>query len=356
MTHKQFAQLGWYIMESVVTNMRTVNTASDNADSDTLVASLAKLSACRILVVGDVMLDRYWFGRVDRISPEAPVPVVTMENTEERIGGAGNVACNIAALGGQCTLLSVVGDDVAGRTLLDIATQSNITPHFVVDPNEQTTLKLRVMSRNQQLLRVDFESSPSTPTVTATLKKFAELLAGHQVVILSDYGKGSISKIEKLIKLTAEQNLPIVVDPKNSNFSRYQGATILTPNLKEFESVVGTVADDADMQHKANHLLQQHGLEKLLVTMSERGMVLFSRNGDPIRCQSCAKAVYDVSGAGDTVVAVMALAMAAGLDQRIGVALASNAAGIVVSKLGTATATIEELTAAIKHNEGQELQ
>lgn len=314
--------------------------------SSNLNTEIAQLSACNILVVGDVMLDRYWLGRSDRISPEAPVPVVTVDAVEERIGGAGNVACNITALGSQCTLLSVVGDDEAGRKIADIATQSGITPHFVVDAKEQSTVKLRIMSSNQQLLRTDFESPPAESTVDELVAKFTELLDDKQIIILSDYNKGALGKVQQLIKLANKKNIPILVDPKKSNFSCYQDATIVTPNMKEFEQVAGAVTDEADMQEKAHGLIKQHGFEKMLVTMSERGMVLFARGGEAIRCDSQARDVYDVSGAGDTVVAIIALAMAAGLDDRSCLKLASVAAGVVVSKLGTATVNSEELAAA----------
>ncbi len=309
--------------------------------------ALRQLSACRILVAGDVMLDRYWFGEVERISPEAPVPVITVNGSEERIGGAGNVACNVAALGGQCTLLSPVGDDEAGRKVGEIAARAGIRRELVTDPDGQTTVKLRVISRNQQLLRADFESPPGAPALATAQAKFAELLGGHQAVVLSDYGKGGLNPIEALLALAAEQNIPALVDPKGGDFSRYRGAAMVTPNLKEFEQVAGAVADDADMQAKANDLMQRHELDKLLVTLSDRGMVLFSRAGGVLHRGARAREVYDVSGAGDSVIAVMAMAMAAGLDDHAGLSLANSAAGVVVSKLGTAAAGVEELEAAL---------
>ena len=315
-----------------------------------LTAALGKLPACNVLVAGDAMLDRYWFGPVERISPEAPVPVVTVDASEERIGGAGNVACNITSLGGKCTLLAVVGDDEAGGRVAEIAAQTGIAPQLVVDRAARTTIKLRVLSRNQQLLRADFESPPGAESLDAATARFAELLASHQVVVLSDYGKGGLERIETLIELAAEKQIPVLVDPKGGSFSRYRGAAMVTPNLKEFEQVAGAVVDDDDMAAKANTLMERHQLDKLLVTLSDRGMVLFSRRGDPIRRQARVREVYDVSGAGDSVIAVMAMATAAGLDDHTALGLANGVAGVVVSKLGTATATIEELKAALRRD------
>ncbi len=316
-----------------------------------LEALRARLSACRILVAGDVMLDRYWFGRVDRISPEAPVPVVAADQCEERIGGAGNVAGNITSLGGACTLLAVTGDDEAGRTVAAMATRAGIEPHLVVERGGQTTVKLRVMSRNQQLLRVDFESPPGAPARAEALSRFAALLEDDdvraRVAVLSDYGKGGLDPIESRIELAAQKNIPVLIDPKGGDFSRYRGAAMVTPNLKEFERVAGAVADDHDMRDKADALMRRHHLDKLLVTLSDRGMALFARGREAIRSEARAREVYDVSGAGDTAIAVMAMAMAAGLDDRAALELANSAAGVVVSKLGTATASLAELEAAL---------
>ena len=321
-------------------------------------ASLDKLATCNILVAGDVMLDRYWFGNVDRISPEAPVPVVTVDQrlSEERLGGAGNVACNITSLGARCALLSVVGDDEAGRQVSGIAARTGIEDQLVIDRGGQTTIKLRAISRNQQLLRADFESAPGAAALEAARSKFADLLARDslQAVVLSDYGKGGLDDSEKLIALAAQKNVPVLVDPKGADFARYRGAAMVTPNLAEFEQVAGAVADDDDMRRKANALMRQHRLSKLLVTLSDRGMVLFSSSpeGEVIRRPARAKEVYDVSGAGDTVIAVMALALAAALDDRDALALANAAAGVVVSKVGTATAGIDELKSALSQDDG----
>lgn len=296
------------------------------------------------------MLDRYWFGRVDRISPEAPVPVVSVRRHDERLGGAGNVAANITSLGGRCTLLSVVGDDEAGRRLAGLATGAGIDPQLVTDPGGRTTVKLRAMARNQQLLRADFEAPPGAPALDAVMARFAEQLPRHQAVVLSDYGKGGLAHSARLIEMAATRGIPVLVDPKGADFARYRGAAMVTPNLAEFEQVAGTVADDEDLQAKAEALMREHDLKRLLVTLSDRGMALFSPGREAIRRPARAREVYDVSGAGDTVVAVMAMAVAAGLDDHAALALANGAAGVVVSKVGTAAAGRDELKAALERD------
>ena len=313
-------------------------------------ANLKKLATCKILVAGDVMLDRYWFGPVERISPEAPVPVVQVVASEERVGGAGNVACNITSLGAQCTLLAVVGDDEAGGKVASIATHARVAHQLVLDSSAKTTIKLRVLSRNQQLLRADFESPPAAAALNQVTERFAELLAEHQAVVLSDYGKGGLDHIEDLIELALAQRIPVLVDPKGGNFARYRGAGMVTPNRKEFEQVAGAVVDDDDMEAAASQLIEQHNFDKLLVTLSDRGMALFAKQCAPVRRQARVREVYDVSGAGDSVIAVMAMATATGIPDDIALELANSVAGVVVSKLGTATATMEELEAALKRD------
>ena len=314
---------------------------------------LAKLPACKILVAGDAMLDRYWFGKVERISPEAPVPVVGVARSDERIGGAGNVAANVAALGAQCTVLSLIGDDEAGKHFSRIAGTAGIARELVTDSEAQTTLKLRVIAQNQQLLRADFESAPGANALQCMHEKFSELLIAHQVAVLSDYGKGGLRGIENLIKVAREKNIPVLIDPKGGDFARYRGATMVTPNLKEFEEAAGAVGGDDDMRRKAEELMRRHQLEKLLVTLSERGMVLFARGRAAIHREARAREVYDVSGAGDSVIAVMALSIAAGLQDADALALANSAAGVVVSKLGTAAAGADELAAALRRDYSQ---
>lgn len=309
-----------------------------------------KLAGCRILVVGDVMLDRYWVGDVKRISPEAPVPVITVQETTERIGGAGNVARNITALDGVCTLLGIVGQDQAGQSCEKIAKDGKINSVLEYDSTIKTTIKLRVLSKNQQLLRLDFENSPSSTALEAMLAQYRSLLANHDVVILSDYGKGSLAQIETLIALAKKNNKPVFIDPKSSDYSAYHGATMVTPNLHEFESVAGLVQSEEDLERKANSLIKRYEFAQLLVTLSDRGMKLFDSKADAIHVPARSREVYDVSGAGDTVIAVMAMALSVGLPHSVGMALANSAAGVVIAKLGTATVDRYELNSAFKKN------
>ena len=308
-----------------------------------LADALGRLRGVRALVAGDAMLDRYWFGEVNRISPEAPVPIVGVTDTDEQLGGAGNVARNIIALGGQCTLLSVVGDDDAGRTLTARAEHAGIDAQLIADRNAQTTIKLRVLAQKQQLLRADFESTPSDDAIKVADEKFAAQLAQCNVVVLSDYGKGNLRFAAKWIAQCRARKLPVLIDPKGGDYSRYRGASLVTPNRKEFEQAVGaTVEDDDAMRKRALELIDACQLDKLLVTLSERGMALFSRS-DAIYKRARAREVFDVSGAGDSVVAVMAMAAAVGLCDDDALELANTVAGIVVSKLGAATASVDEV-------------
>lgn len=299
----------------------------------------------RVLVVGDVMLDRYWFGDVSRISPEAPVPVVHVTRNEDRIGGAGNVARNAAALGAQVTLLSVAGRDEAGlalRALLD-AESFNVQLHE--DPAFSTITKLRVIGRQQQLLRVDFETQPGHEVLAAKLEAYGQLLADCDVVILSDYGKGGLTHVTRMIELARAANKPILVDPKGDDWARYTGATLITPNRGEFREVAGSWKSEADLADKAAAVRRQFQLDALLVTRSEEGMSLFDAAGahhEATRAQE----VFDVSGAGDTVIAAYAVALAAGAGGIEAMRLANRAAGIVVGKFGTAVATADEVFAA----------
>ncbi len=308
---------------------------------------LDSLVHAKVLVVGDVMLDRYWFGDVDRISPEAPVPVVSVTNCDEKMGGAGNVAVNIASLGGQCTLLAIVGDDDAGATLEQLATQSGINHTFVVDSVAPTSIKQRIVSRNQQLIRADFEGLPDDLSISILENTLTEQLSDHDIVIISDYGKGAVMAAARLIALSRAANTPVFVDPKGADFSRYAGSTMITPNLNEFELVVGTVQNDQDMQQKANQIISEHNVDSLLITLSERGMILFEQDESFLHSPARSREVYDVSGAGDTVIAVMAMSMATGLQSKDALSIANSAAGVVVSKLGTATTSMEELRRAM---------
>jgi len=305
--------------------------------------SLPDFSHARVLVVGDVMLDRYWFGDVERISPEAPVPVLKVSRTEERPGGAANVARNIAALGAQATLLSVVGDDEAGRCLGDLLdSQPGVNALLHCDPQIATTVKLRAVARQQQLLRIDFETAPGHEVLQAKLADFRARLPEADVVLLSDYGKGGLTHISEMIRLARSAGKPVLIDPKGDDYARYRGATLLTPNRSEFRQVAGGWQDEASLTAKAQALRENLGLEALLVTRSEDGMTLFRAAGvshEPAQ----AREVFDVSGAGDTVIATLAVMLASGATMAAAVELANRAGGIVVGKLGTAVVTRGEL-------------
>ncbi|MBP8297177.1 MAG: D-glycero-beta-D-manno-heptose-7-phosphate kinase [Burkholderiales bacterium] len=301
-----------------------------------------RIAASRVLVAGDVMLDRYWFGEVERISPEAPVPVVHVSRTDERPGGAANVARNAASLGAQVTLLSVVGDDEPGRILRGLLEASRVRPMFQVDAAFSTIVKLRVISRQQQLLRIDFETPPGSEILAAKLAEYEALLPDVDVVILSDYGKGGLTHIARMIELARTHRIPVLVDPKGEDFSKYAGATLLTPNRAEFRQVAGRWNDETEFGAKAQALRQRLDLTGLLVTRSEEGMTLFM-DGATHHTPTLAQEVFDVSGAGDTVIATLGVMIAAGADLPVAAGVANRAAGIVVGKLGTAVVLPEEL-------------
>lgn len=309
---------------------------------------LERLTTAKILVVGDVMLDRYWFGEVARISPEAPVPVVRVTRSEERPGGAANVALNIASLGATSVLLSVIGDDEAGTTLESLLTASAIESHLYRDASIDTTVKLRVIGRQQQLLRIDFETTPDHEVLLSKLSRFSDLLKSVDLVILSDYGKGGLKHIETMIQQCRNAGIPVLVDPKGDDYRRYRGATLLTPNTSEFRQVAGPWKDDEAMAKKAENLRQELGLDALLVTRSEEGMTLYQA-GAVTHEPALAREVYDVSGAGDTVIATLGVALASGLSLTEAVRLANRTAGIVVGKLGTATVSQQELADSFNH-------
>jgi rfaE bifunctional protein kinase chain/domain len=302
-------------------------------------------SGAHVLVVGDVMLDRYWFGDVSRISPEAPVPVVHVQRTEERPGGAANVARNIVSMGGKATLLSVVGNDEAGKSLAALLKNDNVVTLFHQDPHHPTTVKLRVIGRQQQLLRIDFETPPSREVLEDKLGEFESLVDGVDVVILSDYGKGALTHVAKMIDAARRHGKAILVDPKGDDYDKYRGATLLTPNRGEFREIAGRWNGEAELALKADAMRRALDVEALLVTRSEEGMSLFTASGaahEPTR----AREVFDVSGAGDTVIATMGLMLAAGISMAQAVHIANLAAGVVVGKLGTATVSREEILAA----------
>ncbi|WP_018410060.1 D-glycero-beta-D-manno-heptose-7-phosphate kinase [Methyloversatilis thermotolerans] len=304
----------------------------------------------RILVAGDVMLDRYWFGDVHRISPEAPVPVVKIDRVEERPGGAANVARNCAALGAQVSLLSVVGADEPGRTLRAQMAAASIDASLHEDGQLDTTIKLRVLGRQQQLLRIDFESAPAREVLCAKLDEFARRVRDADVVVLSDYGKGALADIRDMMDIARAEGKPVLVDPKGDDYSRYAGATLLKPNRSELREVVGSWSDDDDLARRAHALRQELGLGALLLTRSDAGMSLYSADG-VVHEPALAREVYDVSGAGDTVIAAMAVMLASGATQVEAMRLANRAAGIVVGKLGTAVCSLRELEADLRHDD-----
>ena len=305
-------------------------------------------SHLQTLVVGDVMLDRYWFGTVDRISPEAPVPVLAVQSEETRAGGAANVAHNLLALGAKSNLLSVVGDDEAGREIKQIIDSYGATTTLKIDNSFKTIVKLRMIAQNQQLLRADFDQQPSDEVLAQCLQDYQQSLDKTDVVVLSDYGKGGLRHVASMIDLARQQDIPVIVDPKGDDYSRYRGATLITPNMKEFEAVVGQVETEHQFAEKALALRAELELDYLLVTRSEKGMSLFAKDGTQTDSPTRALEVYDVSGAGDTVIALMSLAIACDFSDQERLELANTIASIVVGKLGTAVATIEEVIAKLE--------
>ncbi len=301
-----------------------------------------RLAGARVLVVGDVMLDRYWFGDVNRISPEAPVPVVHVQRQEDRLGGAANVARNIAALGAQAGLLCVVGHDEPGERIVELLDASGVTAYLERDPALPTTIKLRVLSRQQQLLRVDFENTPAHEVLLAGLARFDALLPSHDVILMSDYAKGGLTHVTRMISKAREAGKAVLVDPKGDDWERYRGASIITPNRAELREVVGKWKSEEDLLARVTKLRTDLDLGALLLTRSEEGMTLFSDDGI-LHAPAVAREVYDVSGAGDTVIATLAVMLGAGLSLFEAVSLANRAAGIVVGKLGTATVDYDEL-------------
>lgn len=320
--------------------------AATSAAREAARSVLTAVASSRVLVVGDVMLDRYWFGEVNRISPEAPVPVVKVERTEERLGGAANVARNARALGASVTLLSVVGQDEPGQRLAGMLTEAGIDARLQVDASIATTVKLRVIGRQQQLLRIDFETTPAEDALQAKLDAFEAAVASTDVVILSDYGKGGLQHISRMIEVARRADKPVLVDPKGDDYSRYRGATLLTPNRSEFRQVAGRWASEAELTGKAQTLRTGLDLAALLVTRSEEGMTLY-RDGGVLHVPAEAKEVYDVSGAGDTVIATLGALLGAGRSMEEAVRWANAAGGIVVGKLGTAVVTTDELLAVM---------
>jgi D-glycero-beta-D-manno-heptose-7-phosphate kinase len=304
--------------------------------------SKQRLAKARVLVVGDAMLDRYWHGAVDRISPEAPVPVVKVTREEERIGAAANVAYNVLTLGAQASFLGVVGQDEPGDKLEALLRRTGISVHLKRDAGLRTTVKLRVIGRHQQLLRMDFENEPDHEALALQNETFTALAPEHDAVLFSDYGKGGLAHIPAMIKFARNAGKAVLIDPKGSDYSRYAGATVITPNRAELQQVVGSWRDDAELRAKGQRLREELRVEALLVTLGEDGMTLLDAAGH-VHVPAQAREVFDVTGAGDTVIATLAALVAAGLPVRDAMPLANKAGGVVVGKFGTATVTYEEL-------------
>jgi D-glycero-beta-D-manno-heptose-7-phosphate kinase len=304
-----------------------------------------RLAAARVLVVGDPMLDRYWFGAVERISPEAPVPVVLMQREEERLGGAANAALNVRQLGAQAALLGVLGDDEPARAVVRLLEREGIARLLGRDAALRTTIKLRVVGRSQQLLRVDFESRPDPALLLQMLGDFERALSAHDVVLFSDYGKGGLAHIHHMIELARGAGKPVLIDPKGRDFSRYAGATVITPNRSELAQALGPWQDEAELATRVEDLRREARIDHVLLTRSEDGMTLFDAEGT-LHVPAQARQVFDVTGAGDTVIATMATLLAAGMAPRDAVPIANRAAGIVVSRFGTAGVSYDELFGA----------
>ncbi len=301
-----------------------------------------KISSARVLVVGDAMLDRYWYGAVDRISPEAPVPVVRVTRTEERIGAAANVAYNIVTLGAQASLLTVVGDDEASHQLEALVAKTGISTYFGRDARLKTTVKLRVIGRQQQLIRLDFENTPENEVLASQSATFETLYPQHEAVLFSDYGKGGLAHIVLMIAQARDAGKIVLVDPKGSDWERYKNASVITPNRAELAQVIGSWSSEAELRTKAHKLRAALNLQAVLLTRSEEGMTLFDALGE-LNVPALAREVFDVTGAGDTVIAALATMLAAGMSLRDAVPVANRAGGIVVGKFGTATVNYAEL-------------
>ncbi len=311
-----------------------------------MLAITPEFNKARIIVIGDVMLDRYWSGQAARISPEAPVPVVRVETIEDRVGGAANVALNIAKLGGKVTLLGVVGDDGEGEILKRILETEGVNCDFVVEQDIKSICKLRVMAQHQQLIRIDFEEAVLKFEKADLLAKLVKHLPENETVVFSDYGKGTLANVSEYILEAKQVGLKILVDPKGVDYQRYAQADLITPNISELQAVVGAYESEADLIEKGQALLERYQIPTLLLTRGEAGMTLVQDN-QVHSLPAQAKDVFDVTGAGDTVIAVMALCVALEMELQDAMYLANLAGGIVVGKLGTSTVSMQELTRAM---------
>lgn len=310
--------------------------------------NLPDFSKANVLVVGDIMLDRYWYGATNRISPEAPVPVVKINALEERPGGAANVAMNVTSLGGEAKLIGLTGIDEPAKILTEQLQQQHVVCDFVALNSHPTITKLRVLSRNQQLIRLDFEEPFCDVDSIPLLQRIENALPQAKVMVLSDYAKGVLSSVEAIIKMAQQANVPVLIDPKGTDFTRYRGATLLTPNMSEFEAVVGPCHSEEDIELKGHQLIRDYDIKALLVTRSEKGMTLLQIGQPTYHLPTQAKEVFDVTGAGDTVIATLAASLAAGYTLEDSCFLANASAGVVVGKLGTSTVTQVELEDAIR--------
>ena len=306
--------------------------------------SPARLALAKVLIVGDAMLDRYWYGAVERISPEAPVPIVRVTREEERVGAAANVAYNAVRLGAQASFIGVVGDDEPGRKLEALMQHTGIATHLARDAGLQTTVKLRVIGRSQQLLRLDFENTPDHDVLAVQTQVFQQLLPSHNAVLFSDYAKGGLAHVSSMISMARQAGKPVLVDPKGSDYARYQNASVITPNRAELQQVVGHWHSEEELRTKAHNLRTSLNLDALIFTRSEEGMSLYDADGE-LHVKAQAREVFDVTGAGDTVIATLASLVAAGLTLREAMPHANRAGGIVVGKFGTATVSYAELFA-----------
>ncbi|MCL1860582.1 MAG: D-glycero-beta-D-manno-heptose-7-phosphate kinase [Proteobacteria bacterium] len=313
--------------------------------------SLPDFSPAHLVVAGDVMFDRYWHGATTRISPEAPVPIVKVENDEYRAGGAGNVALNAASLGAAVSLVGLVGQDEAARLLAEKLSAGGVRCCLVDMPEHPTITKLRVVSRHQQLIRLDFENDFASVKTPGIEERFTTLLDDANAVVFSDYGKGTLAQVAMLISAARARGLPVVVDPKGTNFWRYRNASVITPNMGEFEAVVGACPDEATVRERGEALREHLSLEALLITRSERGMTLLQKGQPPLDLPTHARDVFDVTGAGDTVVATLGVCLARGLDLPQATQFANAAAGIVVGKLGTAAVSRTELAGILARSD-----
>ena len=314
---------------------------------DKLTTVLSRMARAHVTVVGDVMLDRYWYGGVERISPEAPVPVVAINRSEERPGGAANVARNIAGLGAQCDLVALCGDDPAADSLQALLTECRVGHGLIRDPLVNTTVKLRVVSRNQQLIRIDFETQATPDGCRGLLSAYKALLPHTAAVVVSDYGKGGLGHVQEIVSAGRKAGLPVIVDPKGDDYSAYAGATLITPNRKEFEQVAGRFRDEHELERKARALIVDWDLGALLVTRSEEGMTLFEKDGPRTHVAARAQEVYDVTGAGDTVIAMIGAALSVRASFVEAIHIANAAAGIVVGHLGAVAVPLAELKASL---------